>query len=44
MSCSVWPAQIGPLLLATGAGVELTVRVAAADACVCPNPSVTTTS
>ena len=27
-SCSVCPTQIGPLLLATGAGVVLTVSVA----------------
>ena len=44
MSCSVCPTQTGPLLLATGAGVLLTVRVAVDDATVCENPSVTTTS
>ena len=43
-SCSVCPTQIGPLLLAAGAGVLLTVSVAAVEATVCPNPSVTTTS
>ena len=32
MSCSVCPTQTGPLLLATGAGVLLTVRVAADEA------------
>jgi hypothetical protein len=32
MSCSVCPTQIGPLLLATGAGVLLTVRVPADEA------------
>ena len=31
-SCSVDPTQIGPLLLATRAEVELTVSVAAAEA------------